>query len=413
MIDTFSLLQKYTGISKYSQSEVITPQNIVKDMVDLLPQEVFNPDATFFDPAVKSGRFLIEIYNRLMASEQMKQKFQNEQYRHKHIIHKQLYGFATSPTAAIVVRKALYSDPLVTGNIRFTSGKVTKESVQGAFNNMRFDVVIGNPPYNNDIYLDFVTLGHSLASQYTVMITPAKWQAKGGKKNVDFRKHVVPYMSKIVFYPCCYDVFTGSDDSDYPKIHSGVSYYLIVKDECNKKHIEEICKVNKELNASWVHDGKYIDTLYDTRIVNIIAKVQKAGISRLKISNNGMVGKNNVGICNMFSWGGFLNRQGETLSLISPYIWTDFDTVRNSMVLRTFDNADEANSLISYINTRFIRFLAFISCTSQNINNENTWRFVPDPGAFDHIFTDDELYKKYGLTPEEINIVESVIKERK
>ena len=136
-------------------------------------------------------------------------------------------------------------------------------------------------------------------------------------------------------------------------------------------------------------------------------------MSRLKISNNGIVGKNNVGICNMFSWGGFLNRQGETLSLISPYIWTDFDTIRNSMVLRTFDNSDEANSLISYINTRFVRFLTFISCTSQNINNENTWRFIPDPGAFDHIFTDAELYKKYGLTLEEINIIESVIKERK
>lgn len=52
MMDTFSLLQKYTGINRYSQSEVITPQNIVKDMVDLLPQEIFNPDATFFDPAV-------------------------------------------------------------------------------------------------------------------------------------------------------------------------------------------------------------------------------------------------------------------------------------------------------------------------------------------------------------------------
>ena len=42
MIDTFGLLQKYTGISKYSNSEVITPQNIVKDMVDLLPPEIFN-----------------------------------------------------------------------------------------------------------------------------------------------------------------------------------------------------------------------------------------------------------------------------------------------------------------------------------------------------------------------------------
>lgn len=40
-------------------------------------------------------------------------------------------------------------------------------------------------------------------------------------------------------------------------------------------------------------------------------------------------------------------------------------------------------------------------------------RFVPDPCAFDHIFTDQELYEKYQLTDEEINIIESVIKERK
>ena len=45
--------------------------------------------------------------------------------------------------------------------------------------------------------------------------------------------------------------------------------------------------------------------------------------------------------------------------------------------------------------------------------NDETWRFVPKPEAFDHIFTDQELYKKYNLTDEEINIIESVIKERK
>lgn len=41
------------------------------------------------------------------------------------------------------------------------------------------------------------------------------------------------------------------------------------------------------------------------------------------------------------------------------------------------------------------------------------WKFVPAPEVFDHIFTDDELYKKYDLTDEEITIIESVIKERK
>lgn len=47
------------------------------------------------------------------------------------------------------------------------------------------------------------------------------------------------------------------------------------------------------------------------------------------------------------------------------------------------------------------------------MGNKETWRFVPDPGAFDHIFTDEELYKKYNLTDDEIKLIESVIKERK
>ena len=47
MEDLFDRFQAITGISKYSNSEVITPQNIVKDMVDLLPANVFNKEAKF------------------------------------------------------------------------------------------------------------------------------------------------------------------------------------------------------------------------------------------------------------------------------------------------------------------------------------------------------------------------------
>lgn len=114
----------------------------------------------------------------------------------------------------------------------------------------------------------------------------------------------------------------------------------------------------------------------------------------------------------MFSWGGFLNTQGQTFALIKPYMWTDKDTLSNSMVLKTCDTTEEALSVISYINTKLVRFLTFISCTSQNINNETTWRFVPAISNFDHVFTDGELYKKYSLTEEEIELIESIIKER-
>jgi hypothetical protein len=72
---------------------------------------------------------------------------------------------------------------------------------------MQIDVVIGNPPYNNDIYIPFVETGHNLASQCSVFITPAKWQAKGGKKNEQFRQNIVHHMSNIVYYHDSRDIF--------------------------------------------------------------------------------------------------------------------------------------------------------------------------------------------------------------
>ena len=171
-----------TDVSKYSNSEVITPMSIVEDMVDLLPADVFRLESKFLDIACKSGRFLASIYNRLITSDAMIQAFPDMQDRHNHIVNNQLYGIATSSLAATIARKQIYNNPIHVGNIVYQPGKFTSESVQGVFENMKFDVVIGNPPYNNDIYLDFVELGHKLADKCSCWITPAKWQAKGGAR---------------------------------------------------------------------------------------------------------------------------------------------------------------------------------------------------------------------------------------
>ena len=153
MEDIFDKLQAIVGISKYSSSEIPTPKWVVTDMVDMFANEdktIFRPDAKFLDPAVKSGRFLAEIYSRLMVSPLMVTAFPNEQDRHEHILRNQLFGVATSPTAATIVRKQLYNDPTIAGNIVYTADKVTKELIQGAFSIMKFDVVIGNPPYSEE-----------------------------------------------------------------------------------------------------------------------------------------------------------------------------------------------------------------------------------------------------------------------
>lgn len=269
---------------------------------------------------------------------------------------------------------------------------------------MKFDIVIGNPPYNNDLYLDFVQLGYQLSSKYTIMITPAKWQAKGGDKNEAFRKEIVPHMSDIVYYPVSQDIFNI-------QLQGGVAYYLIGKDVITNKTLNVICTTNENISADNDHtDGKLI---YSTNVQDIINKV--SGNNKLNYSGNDLTKQFVIGITNVFVGGGFLSKKtGDTLMLISPY--KQIGTVKKNVdttLLCSFDTEAEADSYISYLNTRFIRFLFFVACCGMHLNNDFSWRFVPDPGPFDHIFTDEELYKKYNLTPEEINIIESVIKERK
>lgn len=416
MNDTFSLLQKYTGISKYSKSEVITPQWVVSDMVDLLPQEIFNPDATFFDPAVKSGRFLIEIYYRLMNSEQMKQAFPNEQDRHKHIIEKQLFGFATSPTAATVVRKTLYDNPLSTGNIRFTSDKLTKERVQGVFNNMKFDVVIGNPPYNKGMDIDFINLGFELSTKYCVMITPAKWQTAEDNQRIaskmtygQFRKKIVPHMSNVVFYPDCKDVFDIYQCD-------GICYYLIdsnnIYDKCkvtnisyNRSYINRV-ETRSILNREslWNIGNEIVEYLGDTSKI----EMQTGENCRYHVMTNSQLSG--------YDW--FIPEGPRYCLTVSVIVDTKNGESWSGLKTLSFgsDDIKECESFISYINTRFVRFLVAITLSGEiGLPTSNTFRFVPAPpsGRFDHIYTDDELYKDFNLPQKYIDVIEAVIKERK
>ncbi len=114
---------------------------------------------------------------------------------------------------------------------------------------MHLDVVIGNPPYNNDIYIPFVEMGYNLASNCSVFITPAKWQAKGGEKNENFRRNIVPHMSKIVYYPDCHDIFDIA-------VQGGISYYLIDKNTHENKLISSYCSRMDILGSNLVFEER-------------------------------------------------------------------------------------------------------------------------------------------------------------
>ena len=306
---------------------------------------------------------------------------------------------------------------------------------------MQLDVVIGNPPYNNDIYIPFVETGHNLASTCSVFITPAKWQAKGGKKNEQFRANIVPHMSKIVYYEDAKKIFDIA-------LSGGVNYFVTDKNTYDEKTVTVVDGNTTRKIDKWRTD--YIKMDMTSAEMSVLSKLIKyplminnkqifqPSVSYFWSKNFDEVNEEHLSIgSGVFS----VNTRGERLEIRDSLIHNKLDVSKYKLGCskRTFENPrytsymlkpgevmgrnccilyigteEECKSADSFYSSKLVWWLTKNFFGDFGISdNANVFRFVPDPIAFDHIFTDEELYKKYNLTPEEINIIESVIKERK
>ena len=95
------------ALANLSNDEVFTPPKIANQVLDLLPQELFeNPNTTFLDPASKSGVFLREIAKRLIKG--LEKEIPDLQKRLNHIFTKQLFGIAITELTALLSRRSVY-----------------------------------------------------------------------------------------------------------------------------------------------------------------------------------------------------------------------------------------------------------------------------------------------------------------
>ena len=261
-------------IANLSNDEVFTPPQLVNEMLDLLPAELFsNPNARFLDPFTKSGVFLREIVKRLDVG--LSAVIPDRQERILHIMHEQVFGIALTELTSLLARRTVYCSKFAdsehsVGHFKTREGHILYTPMQhtwqngrckycGAskdvfdrgdaaetyaynfihtnnpekfFPNMTFDVIIGNPPYQmNDgggtgssaipLYHKFVEQALKLKPKYLSMIIPARWYA-GGKGLDEFRNNMLNdrHISQLVDYFDSTECFPGVD------LSGGVCYFL-------------------------------------------------------------------------------------------------------------------------------------------------------------------------------------------
>ena len=482
-------------LANLSNDEVFTPPTLANQVLDLLPQELFtSPTTRFLDPVSKSGVFLREIVKRLDRG--LTPQMPDRRQRIDHILRKQVFGIAITELTSHLSRRSVYcskdasSEYSVTrfksesGNILYrplrhtwANGKcrycgasqevydrgdqaeqyayqfIHTDNPHTLFNNMKFDVIIGNPPYQLSdggaqasampIYQLFVEQAKRLAPRFLTMIIPARWYA-GGKGLDEFRDLMINDRRIRVLhdYQSATDCFgTGVE------IKGGVCFFLWERDQKGECHIithngqeimEDYRYLKEEGSDVFIRYKEGVSVLRKVKnrsaqsFMDFVSSQKPFGLrtfvqgkkapfpNSLKVYQNGGVGyiaQSEIvrGHDLLPAYKVYVSRAynaGDTFphQIIGKPILGEKNSActETYVAIGPFATKDEANNVISYINTKFFRFMVFLTKVSQ-MAPAKVYQFVPLQD-FSHPWTDEMLYKKYGLTDEEVAFIESMIR---
>ncbi|MGR3807321.1 Eco57I restriction-modification methylase domain-containing protein [Pasteurella testudinis] len=485
-------------LANLSNDEVFTPPEVANAMLDLLPQDYFSdPHRTFLDPATKSGVFLREIAKRLLKG--LETQIPDLQQRINHIFTKQIFGLGLTELTALLARRSLYCSREANGeyaicdefndsqgNIfyrplqhHWQDGKCaqcgasqavydrgdTLESYAYSFIHlsiheinknfpMKFDVIIGNPPYQlsdggaqasaKPIYNDFVEQAKKLNPRYISMIIPARWYS-GGKGLDKFRDAMLADRQLIELhdFPNSSDCFSGVE------IKGGVCYFLW-KNQANEDCLvvtyegdNIISRMTRPLKEEQL--DVFIRYNQAVQILRKIAKYNELSFNTIISSakpfglRTFFKGRNepykdefhnvklyqNKGVGYVKTVDIPINRQWiNEHKVIAPYAVGSGDSktdwvkpiyaekgsacTETYLVFGPFESKAVCENVMSYINTRFFHFMLTLKKNTQHAT-KRAYELVPIQD-FSKPWTDQELYEKYQLTQTEINYIESMVR---
>lgn len=457
--------------------EIVTPDKVVKAMVDMLPAEVWNSKTKFLDPACKGGEYLREIYDRLMENATMQSAFPNDIARSNHILKNQIYGIALSQVSLDRTTKKLFGEDrnikIIPDYINKLKGINMGSRPDGKQNNigdilnkefgkdMEFDVVIGNPPYQEEsggrnatpLYNRFMSMGLKL-SDINLWITPSRWFSGG--IGLDNFRHEILSSNRITLiknYKQAQKIFKGVDIAGGVCITSICSHSDTIKfidgETDNSIDVDSNFIKEKEMLLDRCEAYSIVDkTKSPKNLDSIVLPLNAFGLNANFQGSMISDKYNNIEVLGSYDNRTYINKDDleKGIDLVDRYkvitgkVNPDRGGVNNSnssnvinkprilapnqictfsyLIVGATINEYCAQALYKYIKTKFTRFLVLVTLASMNISARN-FMFVPLQDFSEHSDIDwsqsisnidQQLYKKYNLSDEEIAYIESTIK---
>jgi|TARA_B110000003_G_scaffold275925_1_gene320053 site-specific DNA-methyltransferase (adenine-specific) len=502
MLGSFHNPDILTCLANLSSDEVFTPPDIANQMLDSLPKELWSDkNVTFLDPVSKSGIFLREITKRLLKG--LEGEIPNIEERIEHILRKQVFGLGITSLTSQISRRTLYCSKKANGeysivnfgdeegNLKYIESHhfwadgikckycgVNKKLYQRnkglesyAYSfihedkpeelfNMKFDVIIGNPPYQmNDgggtgssavpLYQKFVDVSKRLKPRFCSMIIPSRWYS-GGRGLDEFRKNMLTdeSLKELHDFEDSSDCFSGVEikggvcyflwDREYkgdclvtshnksnkssvlrPLLEKGMNNFIrrnesvsIIKKvkETEERTFDELISANDPFGFDKRERGKYkrVKPSFKLKKQNGLIPFyyhgwKKDGLGyvdkNLVTKSKHLISNDKIYLPKAWGTGSLKSDRLETILVEGESCSTE------TYLIITNLSKEELLNVQKYMSTKFFHFLVLALKNTQNAMKK-VYSLVPLQD-FSIEWNDKTLYKKYKLTEEEINFIET------
>ena len=456
-----------------------------------ITDSVYHPETKIIDINAKTGLYplhaAMSLYYQYVQNNDDNRFDADSVYRG--ILEKNIYAIAKTPMAKTITERTLMGYKKYKTNVVYienfsntlkSSIDEGKKQVEEAFEKVKFDVVIGNPPYQESdnksgngsatpLYDKFIELSISIKPKYITLITPSVWFL-GGKGLDNFRRKMLEDIHVKSFH----NYVTPSDVFQNVNLRGGVNFFVWDSNFNNTKyHIHtETIKNNEIIDNSnrpyrlldldlFISDSRaytFLQNLLDKKFIDLdfenkklmlysfVSERNPFGIATTMKDFAEESDNNDVKIYASKGRVGFVPSStiNRNLELVDSYkvltafannIGTDLPDDNLNTIISEPNSActetylviggnleltrDTANNLSKYLKTKFVRLLIMLAKANQN-GTRKTYRFVPlqnfsknpDIDWSQSIAEiDQQLYRKYELSEEEIMFIEENVKE--
>jgi hypothetical protein len=259
--------------NKESFAEVSTPYQLRKDMLDKVPNKIWsNKKIKCFEPSSGKGGFLVDIILRFMNG--LKKKIKNEKKRYKYIVENIIY-FADINEKNVKINCKLL-DPNDEFRLNYYIGSSLDLDIEKKFNVSQFDIVIGNPPYNDDtgatgrghqLWVKFVdrALNYWLKPKgLLVYVHPSGWRNVEGDGGELLKSKRFLYL----------EIHNEKDGQKIFKCNTRYDWYVLINED-NKNRKTKIMGENGKLYRVNIQNQPFIPNFNIPQILKMIAKKEK------------------------------------------------------------------------------------------------------------------------------------------